>query len=44
MFCGNGNSCLWIILILIVLFSCCGGNNWGNSCDNGCSCTNNGCC
>ena len=32
MFCGNGNgSCLWIILILILLFCCggCGGNNCG---------------
>lgn len=38
MCCGNNNSCLWIILILIPLF-CCGG--WGNcGCDNN---NNNGC-
>ncbi|MGI6012945.1 MAG: hypothetical protein ACOX7K_01485 [Oscillospiraceae bacterium] len=38
MFCGNGNNCFWIIIILILLF-CCGG--WG--CGNNCSCENNGC-
>ncbi len=36
MFCGNGNGCFWIIIILILLF-CCGG--WG--CGNGCGCGNN---
>ena len=38
--CGN-NSCLWIIIILIVLFACGG---WGGCCDNGCdNGCNNGC-
>ena len=49
--CGN-NSGLWIIIILIILFSCggCGSgwgcNNWncGNSCSNNCGCDNNCCC
>ena len=42
--CGNnfgGNSCLWIILILIILFCGCG-NGWGGSCcepSGGCGCT-----
>ena len=48
MCCGNnwgGNNCLWIILILIILFGCgngsvcgssCGNNNCG--CGDGCSC------
>ena len=49
MCCGNnwgGNNCLWIILILIILFGC--GNGCGNSynscssnscgCNDGCSC------
>lgn len=40
MFCGNGNGgCLWIVLIIILLF--CGG--CGNGCGNGCGCNNNGC-
>ena len=34
--CGFGGGCLWIILILILIF-CCGGCGWG-----GCGC-NNGC-
>lgn len=42
----GGNGCCWI-LILILLFSCCGGNGTayanndcgcGNSCNNGCGC------
>lgn len=46
MFCGNngwgGNSALWIILLIIILFG------WGNNgcgCNGGCnnSCCNNGC-
>ena len=47
--CGN-NSGLWIIIILIILFSCGGcGNSWGcgNNCcgSNNCGCDNNcGCC
>lgn len=46
--CGN-NSCLWIIIILIILFSCggCGSIGCGGcGCDNGCGCNNNncGCC
>ena len=37
--CGN-NNVLWIILILIVLFGCCGNNGFfGCGCDN----NNNGC-
>ena len=42
--CGN-NSGLWIIIILIILFSCGGCGNWGGCCDNGCgnNCGNN-CC
>lgn len=47
---GNDNGCLWIILI-IILFSCCGcgnnnwgGNNWGCGCGcNNCGCNNCGC-
>ncbi|MBQ8935250.1 MAG: hypothetical protein IJ049_02450 [Oscillospiraceae bacterium] len=36
--CGN-NSCLWAILIIIILFSCCGcGNNGFGGCNNGCGC------
>ena len=41
MCCGNnwgGNNCLWINLILIILFGC--GNGCGNSCN---SCSNNSC-
>ncbi len=44
---GN-NSCIWII-ILILLFSCCGcGNNTCGAsndcgCGNGCGCNNNSC-
>ena len=34
--CGN-NSCLWAILIIIILFSCCGNNGFGG-CNNGCGC------
>ncbi len=43
MFCGN-NNCLWIILILIILFGGCGcGNGCGNSCGcgNNCGCNDN---
>ena len=46
--CGNGNNCLWIIILLIVLWSCCGNNGFGNcgcgncgcndNCNNGCGC------
>jgi len=41
--CGNnfgGNSCLWIVLILIILFCGCG-NGWGGNCcepSGGCGC------
>lgn len=38
MFCGNGNCCIWIILILIILFACGG---WGGCNDGGCGCGNN---
>jgi hypothetical protein len=41
--CFNGNSCIWIILILIILFFGCGNgcgceNGCGNGCNNGCGC------
>ncbi len=36
----GGNSCLWIILILIILFGC--GNGCGG-CNNGCDCNGCGC-
>lgn len=44
--CGN-NSCIWII-VLILLFTCCGGNCGGLSTQSneggcGCGCNNNGC-
>ena len=45
----GGNSCLWIILILIIIWGC-GGNSWGcnsncgcNSCGCGNNCGNSGC-
>ena len=39
----GGNNCLWIIVLLIVLWSCCGNNGIGG-CNNGCNCgCNNGC-
>ena len=38
----GGNSCLWIILILIIIFAC-GGNGCGNSCGNSCDCNSCGC-
>ena len=37
--CG-GNSCLWIILILIIIWGC-GGNSWG--CNSNCGCNSCGC-
>ena len=47
MFCGNngwgGNSALWIIILIIILFGCGG---FGNGCNNnncGCGCNNNDC-
>lgn len=44
---GN-NSCLWIIIILIILFCGCGNNGLGGAnecgCNGGCGCGNNGCC
>lgn len=48
MFCGNngwgGNSALWIIILIIILFGW-GGNGCGNNCgcNNGCGCNNCGC-
>lgn len=43
MFCGNGNNgCLWIIIILILLF-CCGGFGSGYSNNGDCGCGNS-CC
>lgn len=48
----GGNGCLWIILLIIILFACggwggngCGCNNsCGCGCDNGCGNDNCGCC
>ena len=40
----GGNNCLWVIILLIVLWSCCGSNGI-NGCNN-CGCNdncNNGC-
>lgn len=43
MFCGNNNSCLWVLIIIILLFGCGGGCN--NGCGNGCGNNNcGGCC
>ena len=47
MFCGNngwgGNSALWIIILIIILFGW-GGNGCGNNCGcNSCGCNNNDC-
>ena len=36
MFCGNNNGCLWIIIIIILLF--CGGCGSSFSGNNGCGC------
>ena len=39
MFCNgyNNNSCIWILLIIIILFGCGGcGGGCGNGCDNNC--------
>ena len=54
-FFGGNNSCMWIILILILISCCgcgggcgtgCGGNTCGTSCGNNCYCETNscGCC
>ena len=42
--CGN-NGCLWLIIILIILFACNGsGFGCGNNCGCGCNCgCNNNC-
>lgn len=41
--CGwGGNSCLWIIILIIIIFSCCG-NSWSNWGGNNCGCNNCGC-
>lgn len=37
----NNCSCIWLIIILVVLFCCCG--NQGCGCGNNCGC-NNSCC
>ena len=43
----GGNNC-WSIIILILLFTCCGGNGLcaSNSCGHSCGCDNDrcGCC
>lgn len=41
MFCGNNNSCLWVLIIIILLFGCNGGCNGGCGCNNGCGGNNN---
>ena len=39
---GNSCSCLWLIIMIVLLFCCCGNGNWGgNNCGNDC---NNNCC
>ena len=41
---GNNGGCLWLIIILIILFACGGCGSWGgcgNGCGNGCGCDNN---
>ena len=36
--CFGGNSCIWIIVLILILF-CCGGNSFGgNGCGNDCGC------
>ena len=43
--CGNNNSGLWLIIILIILFYCGGcGTGWGCSSHCGSGCDNNCCC
>lgn len=37
----GGCGCLWIIIIIIVLFSCCGNGFWGGCGNNNCGCGNN---
>jgi hypothetical protein len=39
--CFGGNNCLWIILLIIIIFSCGCGNGCG--CNNGCGNLNGGC-
>ncbi|MBR2666910.1 MAG: hypothetical protein IKD96_01980 [Oscillospiraceae bacterium] len=40
----GGSNCLWIILILIILFGCGGcGNGCNNGCNNSCDCGCSGC-
>ena len=48
MCCGNngwgGNGCLWIILLIIILFACGGWGGNGCGCNNSCGCgCDNGC-
>ncbi|MBQ7115830.1 MAG: hypothetical protein IJN94_05390 [Clostridia bacterium] len=41
----NGNSCTWIIILIILVLFCGNGNGCGNGCGNDCGCNNNcGCC
>ena len=42
MFCnGCNNSGLWLIILIIILFGCCGN---GCGCNNDCGCSNNNSC
>ena len=43
MFCNGCNSSLWIIILIIILFGCCG-NSWGCGNNCGCGCENNNNC
>ncbi len=44
MFCGNNNGCIWVLIIIILLFGCNGGCGCNSGCgnSNGCGC-GNGC-
>ena len=38
--CFSGNNWWWIIVLLLIFCNCggCGGNTYGNRCDNNCGC------
>lgn len=38
----GGGNCSWIIILLIIIWVCCGNGSWGG-CGN-CGCNNNNCC
>ena len=39
---GNNNSCLWYIILILLILGV-GGNGCGSSCGNNCGCNNCGC-